>query len=70
MNSARQSRFPWSPAVAHKHRLSRREAMIDTIITQLRLIEEGLDLDSFSNQFGQSLFGAFPEPDHCQPGSG
>ena len=60
MNGARQSHYPWSPAVANKHRLSAREAMSDTVITQLRLIEEGLDLDSFSEHFDQSLTRAYP----------
>jgi len=35
--------------------LSREEQITDTIITQLRLLEEGLDLDAFAQKFGQSL---------------
>ena len=35
--------------------------MSDTIITQLRLLKEGLDLNAFENKFGQSLQAAYPE---------
>lgn len=52
--------FPATPAVADIHRLTRRERMSDTVITQLRLLEEGLDLEAFQAQFGQSLHEAFP----------
>ncbi len=60
MNGSVPSHYPWSPAVANKHRLSVREAMSDTVITQLRLTEEGLDLNSFSKHFDQSLRSAYP----------
>lgn len=52
--------YPWSPAVVQSHRLSIQEKMTDTVITQLRLIEEGLDLQAFSDRYGQSLSSAFP----------
>jgi oxygen-independent coproporphyrinogen-3 oxidase len=47
--------FPLSPAVAAYHPVGREEAMSDTAITQLRLLEEGLDLDAFAGRFGQSF---------------
>jgi oxygen-independent coproporphyrinogen III oxidase len=52
--------YPWSSAAAHTRRLTRSEQMSDTVITQLRLLEEGLDLAAFEQRFGQSLFEAFP----------
>jgi oxygen-independent coproporphyrinogen-3 oxidase len=47
--------FPLSPAVAAYHALGRDEAMSDTAITQLRLLEEGLDLAAFAERFGQTF---------------
>jgi oxygen-independent coproporphyrinogen-3 oxidase len=52
--------FPATPAVADIHRLTRQERMSDTVITQLRLLEEGLDLGAFREMFGQGLYEAFP----------
>jgi oxygen-independent coproporphyrinogen III oxidase len=54
-------RYPWSTAVASHHQLDRAEAMTDTVITQLRLLREGLDLAQFADKFGQSLASAFPD---------
>jgi len=34
--------------------------MSDTVITQLRLLEEGLDVAEFAGHFGVELFTAFP----------
>jgi oxygen-independent coproporphyrinogen-3 oxidase len=51
--------FPLSAAVAAHHAVDRAEAMSDTIITQLRLLQEGLDLAAFQARFGQSLDDAF-----------
>ncbi|MCB9422639.1 MAG: radical SAM family heme chaperone HemW [Ardenticatenaceae bacterium] len=51
--------FPLSAAVAAHHAVDRAEAMSDTIITQLRLLQEGLDLAAFQTRFGQSLDDAF-----------
>lgn len=53
-------RFPLSTAVADHTRLSQQEMMSDTIITQLRLLEEGLDLKAFAHKFGCSFFDAYP----------
>ena len=47
--------FPLSPAVADYHRVGRDEAMSDTAITQLRLLDEGLSLGAFAGRFGQSF---------------
>jgi oxygen-independent coproporphyrinogen-3 oxidase len=52
--------FPWSAAVASTRHLSPNEAMSDTIITQLRLLHEGLDMSAFTMKFGQTLFDAYP----------
>jgi oxygen-independent coproporphyrinogen-3 oxidase len=51
--------FPLSAAVAGYHVVDRQEAMSDTVITQLRLLNEGLDLDAFAGAFGQSLDEAY-----------
>lgn len=61
MESAPRSAFPLSSAVAQYHQLSQKEKMSDTIMTQLRLLHEGLDLIKFEQQFGQSLTEAYPE---------
>ncbi len=52
--------FPLSAAVAHHHTISRAEAMSDAVITQLRLLQEGLDLAAFASRFGQPLDEAYP----------
>jgi oxygen-independent coproporphyrinogen-3 oxidase len=51
--------YPLSAAVAEKHAVDRAEAMSDTVITQLRLLQEGLDLKAFQAQFSQSLDEAY-----------
>ncbi|MBP6786307.1 MAG: radical SAM family heme chaperone HemW [Candidatus Promineofilum sp.] len=45
--------FPLSPAVAAYHTVGQDEAMSDTAITQLRLLDEGLDLAGFEARFGR-----------------
>ncbi|MBK8985702.1 MAG: radical SAM family heme chaperone HemW [Chloroflexi bacterium] len=52
--------YPLSTAVVDHHTISREEAMTDAIITQLRLLQEGLDLDAFAARFGQTLDEAYP----------
>jgi len=47
--------YPLSTAVAASHPVSRAEAISDTMMTQLRLLNEGLDLDAFQARFGQSV---------------
>ncbi len=53
--------FPLSAAVAAYHRVGRDEAMSDTAITQLRLLDEGLDLGAFAGRFGQSFEAVYGE---------
>jgi oxygen-independent coproporphyrinogen-3 oxidase len=52
-------RYPWSPAVAARHAVGEAEAMSDTVITQLRLLDEGLDLNAFAEKFGRSFADTF-----------
>ena len=47
--------YPLSAAVADAHPVTPGEEMSDTIITQLRLLEEGLDLAQFARRFGRAL---------------
>lgn len=47
--------YPLSTAVAASHPVGRAEAISDTMMTQLRLLNEGLNLDAFQAQFGQSV---------------
>jgi oxygen-independent coproporphyrinogen III oxidase len=47
--------YPLSTAVAASHAISRTEAISDTMMTQLRLLNEGLDLSAFEARFGQSV---------------
>jgi oxygen-independent coproporphyrinogen III oxidase len=47
--------YPLSAAVADNHGVDQAEAMSDTVITQLRLLQEGLDLGAFAHRFGRSL---------------
>ncbi len=47
--------FPLSAAVAAHHLVDRDEAMSDTAITQLRLLDEGLDLTGFASRFGRAF---------------
>ena len=53
--------YPLSAAVTEAHRLTQPEAMSDTVITQLRLLQEGLELDAFARRFGQSLHAVYGE---------
>jgi oxygen-independent coproporphyrinogen-3 oxidase len=59
MQSNVERLFPLSSAVADSHTIGLREAMSDSVITQLRLLQEGLDLKSFSDRFGQTLDEAY-----------
>lgn len=51
--------YPLSTAVASSSRLTRADRMTDTLITQLRLLQEGLDMAAFTAMFGQSPAEAF-----------
>ena len=65
MRFGEPGRFPWSAALSEKRLLSRTDMMADTIITQLRLLNEGIELDAFERRFGIDLFNAFPGV--CEP---
>lgn len=60
MNEQKASAYPLTAAVADTYSLTRQEAMADTVMTQLRLLQEGLDLHAFQTTFGQSLEEAYP----------
>mgnify|MGYP001174195828 CR=1 FL=1 len=55
LESAQAVRYPLSTAVADHHAITSEEAMTDAIITQLRLLQEGLDLAAFAARFGRPL---------------
>jgi oxygen-independent coproporphyrinogen-3 oxidase len=59
INSEDTAVYPLSTAVAQAHTLDEQEAMSDRVISQLRLLEEGLDLESFKGRFGLSIDDAF-----------
>lgn len=44
--------YPWSSAVAGHTTLTRHDQIADTMITQLRLLAEGVDIGRFTHQFG------------------
>lgn len=60
MQDHQSGQYPWSAAVADKRKLTKQDQMSDTVITQLRLLEEGLRLDKFASHFGVDLYAAFP----------
>jgi oxygen-independent coproporphyrinogen III oxidase len=60
IGSGQLASYPISAAVAQRNLLGRAEAMADTVITQLRLLSEGLSLPAFAKHFGQSLYEAYP----------
>lgn len=60
MREGTAHRFPLSAAVAESHTPDMAESMSDTVITQLRLLQEGLDTAAFAARFGQPLAEAFP----------
>jgi oxygen-independent coproporphyrinogen III oxidase len=53
--------FPISAAVTDYHRVGETEAMSDTAITELRLLEEGLDLEAFAARFGRRFDDVYGE---------
>ncbi len=55
-----EQRYPWSSAVAGITPLSRADQMGETMITQLRLLNEGLDAAAFQSRFGQTPQEAYP----------
>jgi oxygen-independent coproporphyrinogen-3 oxidase len=61
MNKELNTAYPLSSAAAKSQLLDTHEAMSDRVITQLRLLQEGLDLVAFERQFGQTIDEAFDE---------
>lgn len=57
-----RGQYPWSAAAAEKHAVSHDEAISDTVITQLRLLQEGLDLEAFAGRFGHDFFRLYNDP--------
>ena len=55
------SHYPLSGAVADYHAVDKAEGMADTVITQLRLLQEGLDLTQFQAKFGCSLMDVYAD---------
>ncbi len=55
METGAAGAYPLSAAVAAAHRPDEQEAMADTLITQLRLLQEGLDMGAFARRFGRSV---------------
>lgn len=53
--------FPLSAAVAGSHQLAQTEAMSDTVIMQLRLLDEGLSLAAFESQFELTFSSVYGE---------
>lgn len=61
LREGRPGHFPLSAAVAQAHRLDEQEAMADTIITQLRLLQEGVDQVAFRQRFGRDVRDVYGE---------
>ncbi len=59
MMESETDQYPLSAAVADSHQIDRDENMADTVMMQLRLLEEGLDLKGFEERFGQTLNDAY-----------
>lgn len=59
INNEQAEGFPFSSAVLEKHEVTCQEAMSDTVIMQLRLLDEGLDLAQFEHNFGQGIDEAY-----------
>ncbi len=53
--------YPLSTAVAESYPLSTQEAMSDTVMTQMRLLHEGLDMAAFATKFGQGIEDIYEE---------
>lgn len=60
MGGKEDAQFPWSSAMVGKKKLTPQEKMSDIMITQLRLLHEGVDLAAFRDQFGMRPHEAYP----------
>lgn len=47
--------YPFSAALANKTKLSEADQISDTMMTQLRLLDEGVDMQQFERDFGRTL---------------
>lgn len=52
-------RYPFSSALAEKVKIGRKDHISDTVITQLRLLQEGIDVHQFETTFGVTPTQAF-----------
>lgn len=52
-------RYPWSGALADMVQLSAEDQIADTMITQLRLLQEGLSLAAFETRFGRTPYDVY-----------
>lgn len=60
MKENQPQQYPWSSAVAGIIPLSQADQMGETLITQLRLLNEGLDAAAFRRRFGQTVQAVYP----------
>lgn len=60
MNESQPRHYPWSSAAAGTIPLSRADQMGETMLTQLRLLDEGLDAAAFTARFGVTPQEAYP----------
>ena len=51
--------YPWTATVAAHHQESTAEAMSNTLLMQLRLLEDGLDLGEFAARFDRPVFDVY-----------
>jgi oxygen-independent coproporphyrinogen-3 oxidase len=54
--------YPLSAAAAERYSLTAAEQMSDTVMTQLRLLNEGLDLSAFAARFGRPFHDQYAAP--------
>ncbi|MCO5203573.1 MAG: radical SAM family heme chaperone HemW [Anaerolineae bacterium] len=54
-----QGHYPWSGALADKIQLSAEDQIGDTMITQLRLLQEGVSLTDFATRFGRTPYDVY-----------
>lgn len=56
LNETKPRHYPLTATIAHADRLTQADIINDTLITQLRLLEEGLHLPTFQTTFQTSLY--------------
>ena len=55
LEQAGEAEFPFSPALAEKISVSQEDAMGETMMLGLRLVQEGVGSEAFERRFGISL---------------